>query len=102
MASQPYDIWRHMATVDYERNGRRAIQGDVIEFWVTDWPKEKIEKYKAAGKDIRDYAAAVFYVNKENTEEEQQARAKVFCNYMNKLKEAEERAKAGVEMGFLK
>lgn len=101
MSTNLYEVWHHTATTDYEKNGRRALEGDVTEYWVSDWPAEKIKKNHKV-RAIYEYAAAVFPVNSENPAEEQQARAKLFCNYMNKLKEAEERAKAGVEMGFLK
>jgi hypothetical protein len=101
MTSKPYEVWHHTAITDREKNGRRALKGDITEFWVSNWPAEKIMKEHGT-RDITEYAAAVFPVNSENSAEEQQTRAKVFCNYMNKLKEAEERARAGVEMGFMK
>lgn len=102
MSSTPYTIWHATASGDHlVRNGITMNHGDVVHYWVSDLPEEKIRKMYNEVK-IEDFAAAVFPVNRVNSAEDQNARAKVFCNYMNKLKEAEERARAGVEMGFLK
>lgn len=96
--SDAYKIWWYSATGDCIRNGQQCKKDDIFEVFVTDVEEKEMEKFTTS----EEHAVAIFPVNRRNTLEQQRARAGVVPNYMNKMREAEERARAGVEMGFLK
>jgi hypothetical protein len=95
-----YDITVYTASQDYVRAGHPYKEGARTEFVVSNKTLDEIKSYPK-GTDQAVWAAAIFPINAMFDAEVQEANAKLFCNYMNKVAELQEKARLGAEMGFL-
>jgi hypothetical protein len=95
-----YYIAEYTAVRDLNKGGHPIPKGSTTRFVVSCMTEEERAAYPE-GTDIDVWAAAVFPVNATMDAETAGANAKLMCNYLNKVAEAQEKARLGAEIGFL-
>lgn len=95
-----YEIHEYSALKDLVRGGHSIPEGSTTKFVITNKTAEEIKAYPEHT-DVEVWATAIFPINSAMDREIQESSAKLLCNYLNKVAEAQEKARLGAEMGFL-
>ena len=76
-------------------------KGATTKLVLTDLTYEEIELAEKNGLTVENWAVAIFPITPKFDAETQKATAKLLQNYLNKVVEAQEKARLGAEIGFL-
>lgn len=95
-----YVIHTYSAIKDLVRAGHPIPKESTTRFIISNKTQEEIEAYPDHT-DAGVWATAIFPINSMQDEEMQESNAKLLCNYLNKVAEAQEKARLGAEIGFL-
>lgn len=94
-----FEIYTYSATKDATIQGHAFPKGATTKLVIANKTMEELDAMKDV--PVEAWAAAVFPVNAAFDAEIATANAKLLCNYLNKVAEAQEKARLGAEMGFL-
>ena len=96
-----FQIVTYSAVSDRVTAGRPIKKGQLTKLVITDKTTDEADFASEQGLNVEDWSVAIFPVNAQYDEETQTATAKLMLNYLNKVREAQEKARLGAEIGFL-
>ena len=97
-----FDIMKYSAQQDHvSLNGTPIKKGATTKLVLTDMTYEEIQVAEKNNLKPEHWAAAIFPITPKFDAESQEATAKLLQNYLNKVAEAQEKARLGAEIGFL-
>lgn len=96
-----FNIYTYSATRDDVVNGASISKGAPLVLVLSDMNHAEIETAEKQGLEREKWAAAIFPITPKFDHDSQKATALLMKNYLNKVAEAQEKARLGAEIGFL-